>query len=86
MHVIAPRAVFTNATDSTYFAIPRYRLIRLLRDAQLSDSLTAAWQADIEQKYKEIEAAERSLAFWRPVAIAGIAAVTVLLIGDVVRR
>lgn len=78
LYIVPPRATFVNQSDSTYFAVPRYRLERLLRDAMISDSLAVQWQATLDQLAQR----ERSLFFWRTVAIVGTTAFLVTLLAD----
>jgi hypothetical protein len=67
--VIHPGESFTNHSDSSYYALPRYRAQRLLRDAILSDSIQQIASrsiADLEQRANEL-GRERSV--WKTAAI-----------------
>jgi hypothetical protein len=79
--VLKPGASFVNKTDSSYFAIPRYRLERLVVKAMLADSLPLIWQRDHERLLAEIDRQESNVSFWRYVSTsAGLVAMLEALI------
>jgi spermidine/putrescine-binding protein len=63
---------FTNQTDSTYYAIPRYRLQKLLLQAELADSIRVLWRKDRDSLGLLIEKNGSNAILWRNAAtVAG---------------
>jgi hypothetical protein len=74
-------ATFTNLTDSVYFAIIRYRFERLLRDAELSDSLRIMYVRGMAGKDLELERKSQSIFLWRTSTIvAAVMTIITLLV------
>jgi len=65
--IVRPDSVFVNGSDSTYFAIPRYRIELLLAKADLSDSLEVGWKRDYQDQ-------ESNLFLWRSAAYVFVVA------------
>ena len=65
-------ATFTNTSDSTYFAVPRYRMERLLVNAHLVDSVAKFWQMDALKKDNVLTIEETRTGFWRTVAVPAV--------------
>lgn len=78
--VIPPKLTFTNSTDSTYFALPRYRLQKLLVDSQMLDTVQAVYRRSIDELVRECESLERGRNFWRLAALAAGAVVAGVVI------
>ena len=71
IYILKPGTVFTNGTDSTYFAIPRYGLEKMLVQARLADTLRGIAQNLAKEHDEAIQNArgiERSRDFWRTLA------------------
>jgi hypothetical protein len=66
--VLRPGSSFINRSDSTYYAIPRYRLERIEVKAELSDSIRELWARDRERLLAEIDKQESNVSFWRYVS------------------
>lgn len=65
VHIVRPDSSFTNDTDSTFFAISRYRVERLVARAELADSLAIEWTREyIDQ--------ENDRRWWRSVAFVSV--------------
>lgn len=63
--VLRPGSTFVNRTDSTYFALPRYRLERLTAQAVTGDTLKAMWFRDRADWARELESEQNSKFWWR---------------------
>ena len=83
--VLKPGSSFVNITDSTYFAIPRYRLEHLLVDAQLADSLRVMWTRDRVRLTDLLSIEEGRSSFWRTVAEVTGVVVLLELLGLILR-
>ena len=82
VYIVRPGGGFANITDSTYYAIPRYRVERLLRDAQLGDSIKVMWIHSEERQASAIEHLESQRSFWKTTSIvsAVVAALELIII------
>lgn len=76
--MLPPGASFTNLHDSTYFALPRYRLERLVRDAVLSDTLQALANRSLSAVAVELDRAQNERAAWKLTALAAGALAVVM--------
>jgi hypothetical protein len=78
--VLPHGASFFNTTDSTYFAIPRYRVVKMLASSQLVDSIQAAWQARENIFYQETVSSNSKITFWRSAAYVTAAGFIISLV------
>lgn len=83
VYIIPGGATFTNYTDSVYFALPRYRVERLLRDAIMSDTIKSLYLHWIEQTEKENMKTYSTIKFWQGTALTA-ALITILTL--IIRR
>lgn len=56
---------FINTTDTTFFVLSRFRLERLVTDAQLSDSVKTLWESDVGRM-------EAEKTFWKVTTYSAI--------------
>jgi hypothetical protein len=78
--ILPPGASFVNITDSTYFALPRVRLVRLVRDAQLSDSLTQVLARQEAHYITQLMQCESTQRFWQGTTIMSVGILILTLI------
>ncbi len=78
--VLPTGASYINLTDSVYFALPRYRLERLARDAIAGDTLQSMLQRQAERYEHKLNKSNYSLHLWQGIAVSSLGIIIISLL------